>query len=429
MSFLAQEWAEDHAPVADTYERIILMKLARHASDDGTGAYPLVSTMATAALCDTETVRRRLRAMTQRGLIALGDQRLARAKSPHMKPRVYDVLIPHGWYSPEQLAKVNRERAETGLHPITPENRPPIAPAPARKRRADHGQPNPKRSPRKRTVETPLREGSGAPLDNFPRPLCKKGGDPSLSGGETPLREGHNPSVQSVQMNPSVRTPAPTPTPVEPLTGAGRTQPDGRTDDSSKAESADQSQQTPATDPAAGVSTAAKLVAAEAIQADLRRIDLLPAVKPHQRQQLGRLLGAVDHALLRFPEAKVVRYLAEKAAAAHTVKFLLAAFTEYSNAIRDVQVPALDDQRDATVLGAVAAAAARLAPPAPEVPEVPEHDLSSPVVWLTDEQFAALSHQDRAYIRVAAEIPFEQLRPRAAARVRAIRQAVEAVPA
>jgi hypothetical protein len=97
---------------------------------------------------------------------------------------------------------------------------------------------------------------------------------------------------------------------------------------------------------------------------------------------------------------------------ANTVKFLLTAFTDYSDAIDDVRVPDRIASRDAKVFRA-AAKTAGSAPPAPETPKASEHDLTSPVAWLTDAQFAALSHQDRAHIRVAAEIPLEQLRPRA----------------
>jgi hypothetical protein len=231
-------------------------------------------------------------------------------------------------------------------------------------------------------------------------------------------------SLKGTITDPSVRTRADAPR--EDPRDAPR---DGRTEDSSRAEPADQSQRTPDPDPAAGVSTAAALVAAEAIQADLRRIDLLPATKPHQQQQLGQLLGAIDKTLIRFPKAKVARYLADKAAAANTVKFLLTAFTVYDDAIRDVQVPALDDLHDTETLRAVAEAGSSTTPTAPEVLDVPEPDLSSPVPWLTDAQFAALSFQDRAHVRVAAEIPTEQLRPLAASRVRAIRRAAEEVPA
>ena len=210
---------------------------------------------------------------------------------------------------------------------------------------------------------------------------------------------------------------------------------DGRTDVPRGTETPEDSRPTPAAAASSppGTSTAASLIAADAIQDDLRRIDLLPATKQHQRQQLHRLLAAVDRALLRFPEPKVARYLAEKAAAANTVKWLIAAFSEYSDAIHEVQVPSSDAGRDGEVLNE--AATTGPTPTAPERPAVPEArvaaepDLTSPVPWLTNAQFAELSHQDRAHVRVAAGTPDDQLRPHAAARVRAIRRAAEQVPA
>lgn len=206
---------------------------------------------------------------------------------------------------------------------------------------------------------------------------------------------------------------------------------DGRTDDSRGTEPPEESQPPPAVDPLPGASTAASLIAAETIQGDLRRIDLLPANKQHQRQQLQRLLTAVDRALLRFPEPKVARYLAEKAAAANTVKWLLTAFSEYGDTIHEVQLPGTDDPRDGVILNAAAATgpspAAHEWPASPEVWATPEPDLTSPVPWLTNAQFAELSHQDRAHVRVAASTPDDQLRPHAATRVRAIRRAAEQV--
>jgi hypothetical protein len=153
MSHLASEWASEAAPVVDAYERLVLMRLAYRADDDGCGAYPSVPSMARTAMCDTETIKRRLRSLQKRGLIALGDQSLVRNFRADRRPKVYDLLIPHEWYSTEQMAKVNRQRAEKGLTPLEPSGRPAIAPAPAKTRRADQGVPNPKRSP-KRSAKT-----------------------------------------------------------------------------------------------------------------------------------------------------------------------------------------------------------------------------------------------------------------------------------
>lgn len=140
-------------------------------------------------------------------------------------------------------------------------------------------------------------------------------------------------------------------------------------------------------------SAAARLLAAAAIRGDLQRIDLLPAEKPHRRTQLTRLLAAVDRALLRFPEPKVARYLAIKAREARTVTWLTRAFTDYADSIADLPHDPghhHEDERLAKTLAATTDPAP--APtPAPTTPRTPPAvpDLTSPVTWLTDQQFAA----------------------------------------
>lgn len=147
MSYLASEWASEAAPVADTYERLVLMALAYRADDDGCGAWPSVTTLARTSLCDTETIKRRLRALRERNVIALGDQSQVYSIRADRRPRVYDLLIPYGWYSAAQLDKLERQRAEKGRPPLTAKNRPPIPAAPGKARRADCGVPNPNRRP------------------------------------------------------------------------------------------------------------------------------------------------------------------------------------------------------------------------------------------------------------------------------------------
>lgn len=181
MSFLASEWASEAAPVADTYERIILMKLASHAGDDGRHAHPSVPSMARAALCDTETVKRRLRSMLSRELISYGDQQRVAHYRADRRPKVYDLMIPAAWYSDEQLTKVNRQCAEEGVEPVTPRNRPRIAPAPAKPQRADKGVSNLKRSP-KALATGALAEPSPAPVDN-PVIDGHGGSDRAVDGG------------------------------------------------------------------------------------------------------------------------------------------------------------------------------------------------------------------------------------------------------
>ncbi|MFF7994805.1 helix-turn-helix domain-containing protein [Kitasatospora xanthocidica] len=139
MSFLAVDWALEHSPVNDPYERLLLTVLARKANSDGTDAYPSRNSLAMAALCDKSTVTRRLKRLEARGIIREGDQRAAFRIPKPLRPKVYDILIPFSFFSPEQLAKVNEDRADRGLGPLTAEDRPPLAPAPPRKPRVDKG--------------------------------------------------------------------------------------------------------------------------------------------------------------------------------------------------------------------------------------------------------------------------------------------------
>jgi len=140
MSFEATEWALNDSPAADTTERLILAALGGKADSDGCHAFPSRRTMARIALCDVKTVQRKLKAMQERGLIRPGDQGAARYIPAHVRPVVYDLLIPASWYGAERLARVNEERRHRGLPPLTQDNRPAIGTAPPKRRRSDLGQ-------------------------------------------------------------------------------------------------------------------------------------------------------------------------------------------------------------------------------------------------------------------------------------------------
>ncbi len=142
MSWYAIAWAET-APVADVYERAVLTFLAhRSRHSDGSGAYPSIATISKFAMCDERSVKRRLDALRERGLIALGDQALAKGIEPRYRPPVYDLLIPFRWFSESQRGDVNRERAERGQPPLSEVERPVILPAEkSRKPRSDRGLP------------------------------------------------------------------------------------------------------------------------------------------------------------------------------------------------------------------------------------------------------------------------------------------------
>jgi hypothetical protein len=129
VSHFAQSWAET-APVANVYERAILTLLAHRAHDkDGCGAYPSVASIAEFAVCSPRQVQNVLIALRERGLLAEGEESYANRIPRGRRPQVYDLLIPYHWFSPAQLAEVNKERAEVNKPPLTAADRPPIGPA------------------------------------------------------------------------------------------------------------------------------------------------------------------------------------------------------------------------------------------------------------------------------------------------------------
>lgn len=139
-------WAWESAPVASLSEKGVLMALANEAGPDGCNAFPSTNTIAEQAMCSPDHAKKVLADLRERGIIAYGNQAAAEYLPANKRPKVYDIQIPAAWYSSEQLKKVNAERAQKGLPPLTPDNRPPLGPAPERKTRSDKGVPNPSRS-------------------------------------------------------------------------------------------------------------------------------------------------------------------------------------------------------------------------------------------------------------------------------------------
>ncbi|MEU5510830.1 helix-turn-helix domain-containing protein [Streptomyces fungicidicus] len=130
------------APTADINEWGTLVCLAEAADEDGCNAFPSVKTMAAYAKISTRTVQRALAAMEERKLIAEGDQRAAHYIPVHRRPTVHDLLIPYDWF--RDIERTNAFRMRLGRPPLTRTDRPPIAPAPPKKTRADKGRPKPK---------------------------------------------------------------------------------------------------------------------------------------------------------------------------------------------------------------------------------------------------------------------------------------------
>jgi hypothetical protein len=131
-------WALSGAPIANVNEYAVLGKLAENAGSDGCNAFPSVKTVAELTTLSERTVTRTLRSLEERRLIAKGNQDAARIiRRADLRPTVYDLLIPYDCFA--NVDQVNANRIRFGLEPLTRDNRPPIAPPPAKKERADKG--------------------------------------------------------------------------------------------------------------------------------------------------------------------------------------------------------------------------------------------------------------------------------------------------
>ncbi|MFB7545030.1 hypothetical protein ACFC0N_34620 [Streptomyces zaomyceticus] len=191
MSLLPILWALKSAPVSDTTEKLLLVTMAEHAFVDGCDAFPSKNTLADIAMTDPKTVQRKLRALEARKLIALGDQSAARYIDARYRPKVYDLLIPYSWFPDVQ--QVNAERQQRGRPPLTAENRPSIAAAPARKRRSDLG--------KSRKAQD---AGDGEDREDSQSPLREDAGD-SPGGTDNPTRgdyESHEGGLTDPQSSP-----------------------------------------------------------------------------------------------------------------------------------------------------------------------------------------------------------------------------------
>lgn len=184
-------WALKGAPVADSMERLVLVILGEHAGGaDGCTAFPSRDTIASLALADPKTVQRVIQRLVKRKLIAPGDQGAAQYIRADRRPVVYDLMIPYSWFpNPERM---NEERQERGLPPLTPADRPDIAEAAAKARRKDAGVPRSKtgrgdsQSPRS-DPDQPGYGGSSSPT---------RGDSESRTGGlEDPRTSSFDPPI------------------------------------------------------------------------------------------------------------------------------------------------------------------------------------------------------------------------------------------
>ncbi|MFD6149455.1 helix-turn-helix domain-containing protein [Streptomyces sp. NPDC060243] len=175
MSIEALLWATSDAPIANVNEFAVLVMLAEKADPDGCAAFPSQQTVAARTTVDPKTVKRTLAALERRGLIGLGDQRAAQYLRADRRPKVYDLLIPYGWFP--NIERINKERGQRGRPPLTPASRPPIQGAPEKARRSDAGK------PRKRAEDTTERGDSQSPRAEGP--VETHGGTVSPSRGDS----------------------------------------------------------------------------------------------------------------------------------------------------------------------------------------------------------------------------------------------------
>lgn len=147
MSLYPILWAVDHAPVRDAEERAVLVALVIKGDFDGCNCFRSYGSLAEKARVDAKTAGRRCREMEARGILKRQTAHRSQAWlniPEEQRPVVWEVMIPAEWWSPAQLAELNEQRASLGRPPLTPENRPPLAPAPPKRPRADKGSKRPK---------------------------------------------------------------------------------------------------------------------------------------------------------------------------------------------------------------------------------------------------------------------------------------------
>ena len=201
MSLLPILWALKTAPVVDAEERAIMVTLAESAWSDGTDAFPSKKTIAEIAKIDPKTVQRRLKALTSRGLIALGNQAAAAYIPEHFRPNVYDLMIPYSWFP--DIDQVNAERRAKGKSPLTPEERPDLVEAPPKKQRSDKG---------RRRMKPQAEGGTTSPQgedSQSPGQTGQEGGTTSPGGGDYKSQRGGLQDPQPSPDNPRQNTPRP----------------------------------------------------------------------------------------------------------------------------------------------------------------------------------------------------------------------------
>ncbi|RTE48809.1 helix-turn-helix domain-containing protein [Actinobaculum sp. 352] len=122
MSLRAILWAIYEAPVDNPTSRLVLVGLADHAADDGTGAWPSHAVLAAAAHCSPRTIRRHLQTLEDSGVIHRGDQRIVNHIRADRRPTVWNLNLDHA----DRTAATHATHATPTQHP-----EPEPEPAPA----------------------------------------------------------------------------------------------------------------------------------------------------------------------------------------------------------------------------------------------------------------------------------------------------------
>ncbi|WP_158012966.1 hypothetical protein [Streptomyces sp. Root369] len=200
----------------DAEERAILMALVMKGDFDGCNCFRSYGTLAKVARVDAKTAGRRCREMEKRGILRRQTQYHSRswlAIPEKQRPVVWEVMIPAEWWSALQLEEINEQRASLGRHPLTSENRPMLAEAPAKKTRADKG-----------TKRTKMADQSGEdPGTDSPWGVADADAE---EGADPGTRSPHPGDYESVP--PGLEVPQPSESPSEELAPAARSAGDAR---------------------------------------------------------------------------------------------------------------------------------------------------------------------------------------------------------
>ncbi|WP_414501690.1 DnaT-like ssDNA-binding domain-containing protein [Zymobacter sp. IVIA_5232.4 C2] len=108
MSIEAMNWALKQQLVKDSGACWVLMGLANHAREDGSAAFPSIATLIEYTKLSERTIRTKLRALEDMGVISKGNQKIAQALGyrPDRCPTVYDLHLDLGLEWEERAANL-----------------------------------------------------------------------------------------------------------------------------------------------------------------------------------------------------------------------------------------------------------------------------------------------------------------------------------